>query len=808
MPLALVIAASLTLLVALLYLGRGFWSWVLPATLLLSYWAYTVTPDCRTALYITAAAFAVLALLFGLAPIRRAVITTHVMRSLSRIFPRMSDTERIALEAGTVWFDAELFSGRPNWKSLLTFTPKPLSPREQTFLDTEVRELIALTNDHDVHARGDLSPESWSYLKSRKFMGMIIPESYGGLGFSAQANSAVITRLSTHSTTLAVSVMVPNSLGPAELLLHYGTDEQKQHYLPRLATGIEVPCFALTEPHAGSDAGGMHARGIVCKGTWQGREITGMRLTWSKRYITLAPVATLLGLAFRLHDPDHLLGDATDLGITCALIPRETPGVIVGQRHDPMSIPFQNGPTFGTDVFVPLEYIIGGPKMAGQGWRMLMECLSAGRSISLPANAAGGAQLAVRAIGAYASVREQFNLAIGRFEGIEAPLARMAGTTYWLNAMRTLTAGAVDAGEKPAVISAIAKHWSTEAARRVLIDAMDIQGGAAISKGPRNVLAYGYQGIPIGITVEGANILTRTMIVFGQGAIRCHPYAFKEMEAARTKDLAAFDENFFAHVGYVAQNSVRSLVLGLSNGAFASAPIGGEPGRVLKQLTRYSSSFALVADACMGTLGGALKRKENISGRLADALGWMYVASATVKRYVDANQPERDRPMFQWATREALYQVQEALAGVLDNLPSRATAVMLRPVVFPLGRRLSPPSDRLCGKVARSILDGGEARLALTPDVTTPKAGTPGLAALENALALTVASQKTRDKLRDAVKAGTLARASELDLVAPALAKKVITDDEARALRAAAEARDDAIQVDAFEPDAYRALRG
>ena len=802
-----VLAALLALF--LLYKGLGYLAWTLPLAALFATWALGHEGAATTAPFLALAVpFLLLAAVFGLPALRRALITPPIFRALSRIFPKMSETERTALEAGTVWWDAELFSGSPDFARMLAFAPKPLSAREQAFLDHEVKELIALVDDHDVHQRGDLSPAAWDYIKRNKFMGIIIPESYGGLGFSALANSTIVTRLSTHSTTAAVTVMVPNSLGPAELLLHYGTDEQKQRYLPRLAVGEEVPCFALTEPHAGSDAGGMQARGVVCKGTWQGREIVGMRLTWNKRYITLSAAATLIGLAFKLHDPEKLLGGESDLGITCALIPRDTPGVEIGERHDPMSTPFINGPTRGKDVFVPLEYIIGGPKMAGQGWRMLMECLSAGRSISLPANACGGAQLATRVIGAYGTVREQFNLSIGRFEGVEAPIARIAATGYWMDAMRRITAGAVDAGEKPAVISAIAKHWSTEAARRVLADAMDVQGGAAICKGPRNTLAYAYQGIPIGITVEGANILTRTMIVFGQGAIRCHPFAFKEMEAAREKDLAAFDAAFFGHVNFVLRNGARSLVLALTNGALASVPRGGEPGAVLKQLARYSAAFALVADGCMGTLGGSLKRKEMITGRLADALAWMYIGTCVVKRFEDDGRPERDKPFFRWATSEALFQVQEALAGVLDNLPNRMAALALRPAVFPLGRRRRPPSDRVTAACARAILDGGAARVALTPDVATPAKPTPGLGALENALALTVACHSTREKLRDAVKAGTLERASELDLVEPALAKRVITAEEASQLRLAAAARDDVIQVDAFGPEAYRALRG
>ncbi len=807
MELALVLASAALLLVLLLYHGRGFWAWVLPAALVLGWFAWH-GHSRATPFLVCAGAFLALAVLFGLAPLRRALITTHVMRMLSRIFPRMSDTERIALEAGTVWWDAELFSGAPKWKRIAEFQPKPLSAREKAFLDNEVNELCRLVDDQDVHARGDLSPAAWDFIKKKKFMAMIIPESFGGLGFSAQMNSAVITRLSSHSTTAAVTVMVPNSLGPAELLLHYGTEEQKTRYLPRLAVGDEIPCFALTEPLAGSDAGGMQSNGVVCKGTWQGREVLGMRLNWNKRYITLAPVATLIGLAFRLRDPDHLLGADVDLGITCALIPRDTPGVEAGERHDPMSTPFMNGPTHGRDVFVPLDAIIGGPKMAGQGWRMLMDCLAAGRSISLPASSCGGAQLATRAIGAYASIREQFNLAIGRFEGIEAPLARIAGTTYWMNALRTLTAGAVDSGEKPAVISAIAKAWSTEGARRVSLDAMDIQGGAAICKGPRNVLAYSYQALPIGITVEGANILTRTMIVFGQGAIRCHPFAFKEMEAAREKRLALFDEAFFGHVGFIARNATRSLVLSLTGGALSSGAYSGESARVLRKVGRYSASFALVADVCMGTLGGSLKRKEMISGRLADALAWMYIAVATVKRFEADGRPDRDRPLFRWACDEALWQVQEALGGVLDNLPQRATATLVKPLVFPLGRCRRPPSDRVASRAARAILDGNPARIALTPDVYLPPRGGPGLAQLEHALELTVACHKTREKLRDAVKAGTLARGTELDLIDPALAKKILSPEEARALREAAAAREEAVQVDSFGRDAFHALRG
>jgi len=798
----ILIVALVLLAVVLAYHRLAFWAWVLPLEAL-ALWLHSQKTEPLELWMPLALGVALLALVFGLRPLRRALISSWVMPLLARIFPRMSETERVALDAGTVWWDAELFSGAPRWQKLLDFQRKQLTDKERAFLDGPVEELCRIVSEWDVQQRGDLSPEAWELMKRERFFGLIIPESFGGRGFSALANSSVVAKLSSHSVTASVTVMVPNSLGPAELLGHYGTDEQKQHYLPRLARGEEVPCFALTEPGAGSDAGSMQSKGIVCRGQWEGREVLGMRLTWNKRYITLSSVATLLGLAFKLHDPDKLLGGESELGITCALIPTSTPGVEHGPRHCPLSIPFMNGSTRGHDVFVPLDFIIGGPKMAGQGWRMLMECLSAGRSISLPGNSVGGAQLAARVVGAYATIREQFNMAVGRFEGIEAPLARIGGTLYWMNAVRTLTAGAVDAGEKPAVISAIAKYYTTEAMRRVINDAMDIQGGAGISKGPRNTLATCYQATPIGITVEGANILTRSMIIFGQGAIRCHPYARHEMEAAQTKDLARFDKAFFAHVGFVVSNGVRSGVLGLTGGALAGSPLGGEAGSVLQQLTRYSAAFALVSDACMGTLGGSLKRKECITGRLADALAWMYIASACVKKYVEEEQPARDRDFFRWSTSEALWQVQTALDGVLANLPSRATALALRPLVFPLGLRRRPPNDRLGGKLARALLDGGEARLALTREMYVPKEGKYGLALYERALALTLAAEPARKKLREAVKSKKLPRASESELYALALKAGVLSESECKALRDAAAERWEAVQVDEFPMDQF-----
>ncbi|MCH2327700.1 MAG: acyl-CoA dehydrogenase, partial [Rhodospirillales bacterium] len=552
--------------------------------------------------------------------IRRPLVSVPAMRLVRAILPGMGDTERIALEAGTVWWDGDLFSGNPDWQKLLDFASQPLSEEEQEFLDGPVEKLCAMLDDWQIAQDRDLPDKVWEFLKRERFFGMIIPTEYGGLGFSAIGHSAVIVKISSRSVTTAVTVMVPNSLGPAELLLHYGTDEQKKYYLPRLARGEEVPCFALTEPHAGSDAASTRSSGVVCRGTYKGKEVLGIRLNWNKRYITLAPVATVIGLAFRLFDPEGLLGREEDIGITCALIPRDVPGIKIGDRHDPMGVPFQNGPITGTDVFVPVDFVIGGQDGVGQGWKMLMDSLAAGRSISLPSLSVAAVELAARATGAYATVREQFNTPIGKFEGIEEPLARIGGYTYFMNAARMLTCGAVDAGEKPAVLSAIVKAYLTEGMRGILNDAFDIRAGAAICRGQKNILGRGFIGVPVAITVEGANILTRSLIVFGQGSVRCHPFVQDEMQAIDTNDLARFDRALFGHLGFVFQNSVRALFLALTGGALTDVPENGVDARYFKRLTRYSAAFALVTDIALATLGGALKRREKISGRLADAL--------------------------------------------------------------------------------------------------------------------------------------------------------------------------------------------
>ena len=737
--------------------------------------------------------------------VRRRTLTPAIMRAMAGALPRMGDTERIALEAGTVWWDGELFSGRPDWKKLLEFQRKPLSARERAFLDGPVEELCGMVEEWRVERDGDLPPEAWRFIKENRFFGMIIPEEYGGLGFSALANSAVVTKLSSRSVAAAVTVMVPNSLGPAELLLHYGTEEQKRHFLPRLAVAEDIPCFALTGPEAGSDAASTKSRGVVCRGVHQGREVLGMRLNWRKRYITLSPVTTLIGLAFRLYDPERLLGEREDLGITLALIPRDTPGIEIGKRHDPLGVPFLNGPTYGRDVFVPLDAIIGGKARVGQGWQMLMANLAAGRGISLPGLATGASQLCSRVAGAYATVREQFDLPIGRFEGIEEQLAKIGGMTYVMSGARVLTAGAVDAGEKPAVVSAIMKAYLTEGMRTVVNAAMDIQAGAGISKGPRNVLAHAYSAVPIGITVEGANILTRTLIIFGQGAIRCHPYVRSEIAAVAARDLVKFDRAFFAHLGFILSNALRTLGHALTGSRFARpSGVEGPAADYLARFTSLSAAFALVSDAAMATLGGQLKRREKLSGRLADALAWLYLGSATVKKFWDDGKPEGDLPFLRWGCEKAIFEVETALAGVLANLPNRPAAALLGAAVFPLGMRSGPPSDALGGKVARALLDDREERLRLTRDIYVPPPDDPGLGRLELALDKVMAAAPASQAVKAAVRARQLEREPEGTLLERAVKAGVIDEASLKRIRESEKARDDAIQVDEFDPGAIR----
>ena len=748
-------------------------------------------------------------------PLRRTLVGARLLAVFRRILPQVSQTEQEALDAGTVWWDGELFSGNPDWKKLLAYPKPQLSAEEQAFIDGPLRELCEMLSDWEItYEMTDMPPQVWQFIKDHGFLGMIIPKEYGGKGFSALAHSQIVMQLTTRSGTAAVSVMVPNSLGPAELLLHYGTKAQKDHYLPRLAKGLEIPCFALTSPEAGSDAGGIPDFGIVCKGEWEGKpDVLGIRLTWEKRYITLGPIATLLGLAFQLYDPDHLLGERgneqDDIGITLALVPTDMPGVHIGRRHRAMTATFMNGPNWGKDVFIPMEYIIGGVENVGQGWKMLMNCLAAGRSISLPANGVGIAKLSTLTTGAYGRVRQQFKLSIGRFEGVEEAMARIAGNVYVMDAARVMTAGAVDLGEKPSVVSAIVKYHLTERGRQVVTDAMDVHGGKGICMGPSNYLASAYMQAPIAITVEGANILTRTMIIFGQGAIRGHPFVLKEIEATREQDqekaLRDFDSAFFGHIAFTISNVARVLWMGFTGARLTPVPGAPELRHYYQQLTRLSSAFALTADMAMFLCGGTLKRRERLSARLGDVLSQLYLASAVLKRYEDDGRPQDDLPLVRWGLLDCLYRIEEAFYSVFENLPWPVVAWVLRGLIFPLlmpyGREFAPPRDPLGHDVVGLMMTPGPSRERLTRGVFLSADETDPVRTLELALAAVIAAEPVEAKLRQAQQDGRIARGIAGQLAAAGLESGVITQAEADLLARAAELRRRVIMVDDFPRD-------
>ncbi|MEW7313739.1 acyl-CoA dehydrogenase FadE [Buttiauxella gaviniae] len=734
-------------------------------------------------------------------PIRKSLISAPVFRSFRKVMPPMSRTEKEAIDAGTTWWEGDLFRGKPDWEKLHNYPQPKLTEEEQAFIDGPVEEACRLANDFQItHEMADLPPELWAYLKEHRFFAMIIKKEYGGLEFSAYAQSRVLQKLSGVSGILAITVGVPNSLGPGELLQHYGTTEQKDHYLPRLARGQEIPCFALTSPEAGSDAGAIPDTGVVCMGEWQGQQVLGMRLTWNKRYITLAPIATVLGLAFKLSDPDRLLGNEEDLGITCALIPTHTPGVEIGKRHFPLNVPFQNGPTRGKDIFVPIDYIIGGPKMAGQGWRMLVECLSVGRGITLPSNSTGGLKSVAMATGAYAHIRRQFRISIGKMEGIEEPLARIAGNAYVMDAAASLVTYGIMLGEKPAVLSAIVKYHCTHRGQRAILDAMDIVGGKGIMLGNSNFVARAYQGAPIAITVEGANILTRSMIIFGQGAIRCHPYVLEEMTAAQNNDVNAFDKLLFKHIGHVGSNKMRSLWLGLTNGLTSATPTKDSTKRYYQYMNRLSANLALLSDVSMAVLGGSLKRRERISARLGDVLSQLYLASSVLKRYDDEGRNEADLPLVHWGVQDALYQAEQAMDDLLRNFPNAFVAGMLRVVIFPLGRRYEAPSDKLDHKLAKimQIPSATRSRIGRGQYLTPSEFNPAGL--LEEALMDVMAAEPIH--LRICKETGRNLPFTRLDEQAKQwLAEGKINADEAAILTKAEASRLRSINVDEFEPE-------
>ncbi|OEE94912.1 acyl-CoA dehydrogenase FadE [Vibrio crassostreae] len=747
--------------------------------------------------------------IFAVPTIRQTLISQKALSLFKKVLPAMSQTEKEALEAGTVWWEAELFKGKPEWKKLQNIADPKLSEAEQAFLDGPVNIVCEMVNDYQVtHELADLPPEVWQYLKDHKFFAMIIKKKYGGLEFSAYAQSLVLQKLTGVSSVLSSTVGVPNSLGPGELLQHYGTEEQRNHYLPRLAEGKEIPCFALTSPEAGSDAGSIPDYGVVCKGDWQGEEVLGMRLTWNKRYITLAPVATVLGLAFKLRDPDGLLGDQKDLGITCALIPTDLKGVEIGNRHFPLNVPFQNGPTQGDDIFVPIDFIIGGQKMAGQGWRMLVECLSVGRGITLPSNSTGGIKSAALATGAYARIRRQFKQPIGRMEGVEEPLARLAGNAYVMDAASNLTVAGIDLGEKPSVISAIVKYHCTHRGQRSIIDAMDIVGGKGICLGPSNFLARGYQGSPIAITVEGANILTRSMIIYGQGAIRCHPYVLNEMEAAYSESsdaLDKFDSALAGHVSFTMSNLVRSLWFGLTDGRGSDAPTPSnktdkQTQRYYQQLNRYSANLALLSDISMVVLGGSLKRRERLSARLGDILSQLYLGSATLKRFESEGSHAEDLPLVHWGMQDSLRQTEVAIDEFLANFPNPVIGRLLRVVLMPFGRIRRAPNDKLDSKVAHILQTPSETRSRIGRGQYLEATEYNPVGKIEKALEVILQAEPLFDKVcKETHQKRAFLR---LDLVAQlGLEKGILTQDEANLLISAEEHRLYTINVDDFSPE-------
>jgi acyl-CoA dehydrogenase len=758
------------------------------------------------------AIFLVIVVPLNLPHIRQKYVAEPLLEFMRNAMPSISKTEQEALDAGKTWWEVDLFSGKPDYAKIRDLPVSKLSPEEQAFIDGPVEELCAMLDDWKINQVDyDLPKPVWAFLKKNKFFAMIIPKSYGGLEFSALGHSSVVMKVAGRSITAAVTIMVPNSLGPGELLMHYGTEKQKDYYLPRLSSGDEIPCFGLTGPENGSDAGAMPDMGVVCRDTFDGKEnVLGIRLNWEKRYITLGPVATVLGIAFKLYDPDKLIGEENDIGITLALIKTDTNGVEIGSRHFTANHMFMNGPNRGKDVFIPMDWVIGGQEYVGQGWMMLMNCLSEGRAVSLPALSTGAGKYIARYTGAYSRIRKQFKIPIGYFEGVEEALAEIAGNSYIMNAARELTLTGLDTGENPSVISGIVKYQMTERMRKVVNHAMDVHGGHGICLGPKNFLGRSYQGIPISITVEGANILTRSMIVFGQGAIRSHPYLLKEIEAVNHPDretsIQLFDEALFGHIGFIISNFFRALWLGLSSARFVSAPGKGKVRRYYQQLTRMSSAFALLSDACVLILGGSLKRKEKISGRLADALSNMYLITAVLKHYEDQGYKQDDLPLLEWACEDSLYNVQESMKSVMRNFPIPFIGGILNAVIFPLTKPYGGANDKLGHKISRLILEPSSARDRLTKGIFLTEDPEDAMGRLEYALKMVLDGEDAERKLRDAIRIG-LVTSQNYDLaVADAISQNIIDQSEADKILAAHKATLNAISVDEFSPKGWKPL--
>lgn len=752
-------------------------------------------------------AFAVIALIFNIPPLRTAIVTSGVAALMNKlqIMPKISDTEKAALDAGVVWVEKDLFSGKPNFNSMLSEPYPHLTPAEKAFMDGPVNQLCAMIDNWKILKEKDIPQEIWDFIRKEKFLGMIIPPEYGGLGFSALCHSEVIMKISSRSLAVAIQVMVPNSLGPAELLVHYGTDEQKKHLLPRLADGSEIPCFGLTEPNAGSDAGSITSSGTVFKGD-DGKLY--MRLNWNKRWITLAAISSIVGLAFRLRDPENLLGKGEDVGITVALIPAKTPGVVLGRRHDPLGSPFYNCPTQGKDVIMPLDAIVGGVENAGKGWLMLMECLAAGRGISLPAQATGGAKLAARVVSAHSVIRRQFGMSIGKFEGVEEPLARIGANTYMLEAMRRYCLGALDKGIKPGVITAMQKYYATEMGRKSINDAMDIMGGAGISMGPRNLLAEIYIATPIGITVEGANIMTRTLIIFGQGALRAHPFAYAEVKALENNDIKAFDAAFWGHIGHIIRNTCRSILLSLSRGYLAgTANVHPQMKVYLRRISWSSATFALLADIAMGVLGGQLKAKQKITGRFADILAHMYMATAVIRRFEAEGRKEEDLAFAHYNLKHCMAEIQKGFDGIFDNLKIPGLRWFFKGWIGAWSRINSvgsQASDGWSHAIASAMQKEGGLRDRLSEGIFIPTdRNKDQLARLEYAFTMVHRADAIEKKIRKAVRAGELPKKKVHLLLEEAAQKNVISSEELNTLKEANMVRNDAVQVDDFNEEQY-----
>ena len=784
----------LILLLILGYVGVPLWVWSLYGLAVLAMvnapiWLWVI--------------FTAVAVVMNISMLRRSLVTSLVVKGIKKfnILPRISDTERAAIEAGNVWVDGEFFSGKPDFNWIQNQPYPQITQELQEFLDGPVEEVCKMASDWEIYRRQDLPPQVWDYLKQERFFGMMIPREYGGLGFSNFAYSTVMTKLASRSFTHVATVSVPNSLGPAKLLLRYGTAAQKDYYLPRLARGEEIPCFALTEPNAGSDAASIQSSGVV----FQEDGKLYLRLNWNKRYITLGAIATLLGLAFKLQDPENLLGKGEDVGITCALIPTDTPGVVLQRRHDPMGVPFYNSPTQGHDVVIPIEQIIGGVEQAGAGWKMLMQSLASGRGISFPATCTGVAKLVSRVTGAYTIVRRQFGLPIGKFEGVEEPLARIGGLTYLMDAARIYTCGAVDQGEQPAVISAIAKYNLTELSRQIINDGMDIMGGAGICRGERNLLANIYTAIPISITVEGANILTRTMMIFGQGVIRCHPYVYEEIEALERGDIQAFDHALWDHIGLTIRNGFRTELLSISRGYLARPFVGGVTATYYRKLEWASASFALMADLALFSFGGTLKRRENLTGRFADILSWMYLATATLRRFEEEGCQQSDLPFVHWAMDYSFAQMQKGFEGICENFSVPLIGRLLR--ITGWWWRTNPigvlPADNLGSKVARSLETPGEQRDRLTRGIYIPTSEEEALGRLEKAFLLSSQGEPIIKKIKHGIRTGKLPQKRPEQLITEALVVGLISREEAELVYEAQMVRDDAIQVDSFTLEEY-----